>query len=321
MADITNPHDKFFREVWSRQEIAVDFLANYLPEDVSKHLLLDTLEIQKDSFIEKHLKEHFSDLLYRIELKENSEAFVYMLFEHKSYPDTHVAVQLLRYMGAIWQQHLKADAGNTQLPVIIPLVFYHGTESWKPRKLSDLLASTPVNLTQYIPDFNFAFSDFAASSSPVFQGQALLQAIIRLLHAIPGGDLSKELNQIMVSLKNVTGNAEGIRLLEQIIEYMFITDNNITIDQVRRSARSELTEKVEGITMTIAEKLRKEGKQEGKQEGECTILQCLLKNRFGDIPEQYRERLEQADSETLLKWSERILTAETIEEVFEDVNR
>jgi len=167
MADITNPHDKFFREVWSRQEIAVDFLANYLPEDVSKHLLLDTLEIQKDSFIEKHLKEHFSDLLYRIELKENSEAFVYMLFEHKSYPDTHVAVQLLRYMGAIWQQHLKADAGNTQLPVIIPLVFYHGTEIWKPRKLSDLLASTPVNLTQYIPDFNFAFSDFAASSSPV----------------------------------------------------------------------------------------------------------------------------------------------------------
>ena len=34
MTDITHPHDKFFKEVFSRQEVAADFLRNYLPEEV-----------------------------------------------------------------------------------------------------------------------------------------------------------------------------------------------------------------------------------------------------------------------------------------------
>ena len=34
MADITNPHDRFFKEVLSREEVARDFLIHYLPSDV-----------------------------------------------------------------------------------------------------------------------------------------------------------------------------------------------------------------------------------------------------------------------------------------------
>ncbi len=34
MIEISNPHDKFFKEVFSRREVAVDFLRNYLPNDV-----------------------------------------------------------------------------------------------------------------------------------------------------------------------------------------------------------------------------------------------------------------------------------------------
>ncbi|NCD35399.1 MAG: hypothetical protein EOL87_18585 [Spartobacteria bacterium] len=34
MSDVTNPHDKFFREMWSQQEVARDYLANYLPDEV-----------------------------------------------------------------------------------------------------------------------------------------------------------------------------------------------------------------------------------------------------------------------------------------------
>jgi hypothetical protein len=56
-------------------------------------------------------------------------------------------------------------------------------------------------------------------------------------------------------------------------------------------------------------------RQEGRQEGEALILQRLMRLKFGELPEETRRRIESADADTLLTWSERILTAERIEDV------
>ena len=58
MDNITNPHDKLFRETWSDKEVAADFLKNYLPEDVLPLTDLNSLEICKDSFVEDDLKDY-----------------------------------------------------------------------------------------------------------------------------------------------------------------------------------------------------------------------------------------------------------------------
>jgi hypothetical protein len=42
----------------------------------------------------------------------------------------------------------------------------------------------------------------------------------------------------------------------------------------------------------------------------------LLERKFGPLSEQHRRRLEEADANTLLDWSERVLTVDSIEEVF-----
>ena len=56
MESLTNPHDRFFKESFSRLETARDFVRHYLPADVTALLNLDTLEITKDSFINEKLK-------------------------------------------------------------------------------------------------------------------------------------------------------------------------------------------------------------------------------------------------------------------------
>ena len=58
-----------------------------------------------------------------------------------------------------------------------------------------------------------------------------------------------------------------------------------------------------------------EGRQEGRQEGEARVLLRQLTLRFGDLPEDARKRIESADADTLLEWSERVLTASTLDEV------
>jgi len=42
MSELGNIHDTFFRETMSHKEVADDFLANYLPTKVFKHVRLDT---------------------------------------------------------------------------------------------------------------------------------------------------------------------------------------------------------------------------------------------------------------------------------------
>ncbi|MCI5161708.1 MAG: DUF4351 domain-containing protein [Candidatus Electrothrix sp. AX5] len=63
-----------------------------------------------------------------------------------------------------------------------------------------------------------------------------------------------------------------------------------------------------------------EGHQEGCQEGEVRLLLQLLRKRFGDLPGWAEERLRLTSSAMLETWSERILTASTLDEVFSEQN-
>ena len=59
----------------------------------------------------------------------------------------------------------------------------------------------------------------------------------------------------------------------------------------------------------------KRGQKQGQKQGEATILLSQMEHKFGTVPNNLRNRIEQADTQTLLDWSKRILTAKTPEEV------
>ena len=70
-----------------------------------------------------------------------------------------------------------------------------------------------------------------------------------------------------------------------------------------------------GFAQRFREEGREEGQKEGLQRGEARILSTLLRLRFGDLPATVQQRIESADPDTLLRWSERVLTAQTPDEV------
>ncbi|RKD25809.1 hypothetical protein BEP19_02405 [Ammoniphilus oxalaticus] len=59
----------------------------------------------------------------------DEEGFIYFLFEHKSYTSRETAFQLLKYMIEIWEAKSKKE-DMSELPMIIPLVIYHGKGDW-----------------------------------------------------------------------------------------------------------------------------------------------------------------------------------------------
>ncbi|HLA36063.1 MAG TPA: DUF4351 domain-containing protein, partial [Rhodocyclaceae bacterium] len=63
-----------------------------------------------------------------------------------------------------------------------------------------------------------------------------------------------------------------------------------------------------------------EGRQEGRQEGERIVLQRQLERKFGPLDAGMQQRLSQADADTVLMWSDRILDARNVDEVFAPVS-
>lgn len=62
---------------------------------------------------------------------------------------------------------------------------------------------------------------------------------------------------------------------------------------------------------------RERGHHEGRVAGEAAVLLRQIERRFGaQAAADVRARVEQADAATLLSWSERILTAERVEQIF-----
>ena len=136
MVDALNqPHDKYFKATFGKVSFASDFLQSYLPKDLLNIIDMDTLEPQKDSYLDEQLKEQFTDLLFKTNINDK-EGYVYFLFEHKSYKDRMVIFQVLKYMIRIWETKIREDNEkrketessvneNMEIPIIIPLVVYH----------------------------------------------------------------------------------------------------------------------------------------------------------------------------------------------------
>ncbi len=174
---LTNPHDKFFKDLFTRQEAAQDFLQHYLPAEVAKLLDLSTLEIGKDSFIDPDLQEHFSDLLYKVALHSGQETYIYVLFEHKSYPDPLIAFQLLKYMVRIWEQALKQE--KPLLP-ILPLVVYHGAKRWTVDLELMALFGVPDELKPFVPNYRYWLCDLSQYSDEEIKAKVERRSFYRL---------------------------------------------------------------------------------------------------------------------------------------------
>nr|WP_319491474.1 Rpn family recombination-promoting nuclease/putative transposase [uncultured Desulfobacter sp.] len=278
-------HDKLFRETWSDLSNARSFLENYLPAPILELVQLDTLEICKDSFIEKDLKDFYSDLLYKIQIGK-AQGFVYFLFEHKSYTDALIHLQLIEYMVKIWRLGLK-QSKSRNLSIVIPLVLYHGKDKWSVDKRFASLFDGPVNeLAGYIPDFEFILYDLSQYTDDQIRGTIMARVTMLLLKHIFESDVADKLPGIFMLLKELSEQETGLQYFESLIKYVFSNVEEITTEKFHTLVSNALSEEQGGIIMTLAEQLRKEGHAQGLEQG---IEQGLLEGielavsiKFGD---------------------------------------
>lgn len=202
MSDIKNRHDALFRKTLSRRETAISFVREHLPEPVVRCLDLESLDVGLDSFVDSKLRDHFSDFVVRVRLRDGGDAYVYILVEHKTTPERLVAFQLLRYLTRLWHQHL-LDGRGFPLPPVIPVVFYHGRPRWTPSTEFADLFQCPEEFQSFLPHFRYALTDLTRYTDDEIRGIELLVAPLLAMRHIYDPDLLERIPGILRELARV----------------------------------------------------------------------------------------------------------------------
>ncbi len=239
MSEISNPHDRFFKEVFSRPDVAEDFVMNYLPPSITEAFAAGTFRLRKDSFVDETLREHFSDLLYEVDFKAEQSGFVCLLFEHKSYPQTDVAFQLFRYIARVLVE--SAKNGTRFLSPVIPIVLYHGTDKWNVPLNFASLYTGPEFLKEHLLDFSYHLCDLSTYSDTEIRGESIVAATLLLLKHIHSRDLPDRLPDYFVLLRAATEQS-ALAFLRTVLQYIGTATQGVTKDHFRRAVKAALPE-------------------------------------------------------------------------------
>jgi len=287
---ISNPHDSFVRQVLSKIENARDFLENYLPEHVVKHLDLSTVKLEKETFIDQQLREVRSDLLFKLKLKDGAKASIYLLFEHKSYPEPLISLDILRYMVRIWDQWLKQDKSLKQLPSIIPLVLYHGGREWNISRDFSGLITDSEKFKEFIPNFRYSLCDLSNySDEELKRGAAMLQGAFMTLKYSRSDRLLEKLPDIFDVFVEIIETPSGLEAIKTVLHYLSKGTDKIKEEDLKHALKEVFKDKGDDIMPTLAEKWMQQGVEQGIVQGMIKKSQDavidVLATRFDSVPE------------------------------------
>lgn len=256
----TTPHDAVFRQMLTQKDIARDFLQIHLPKMFLNICNMDSLTLESGSFIEDNLRTSYSDILYSLQTKYGT-GYVYALIEHQSKPDKLMAFRLMCYAIAAMQHHL--DSGHKTLPLVVPILFYHGTESPWPFSLNWHHLFSDPDLATALYSHEFTLVDLTIIPDNQILSHQRIAMLELLQKHIRHRDLSELLDQLITLLtqENLT-TAQIDVLMNYMLKAGNTTEPGVLIRQLAQSA-PQYKEQL----MTIAEWLEEKGRAEGVQQG------------------------------------------------------
>ena len=255
MSHLNNPHDKLFKETFSRLEVAQSFIEEVFPPDLLERLNLSALKRINDSFTDAELEEYLADIVYQTEYA-GQKTLVTLLFEHKSYVQKYPHLQLLQYILNVWKEERKQ---KKKLSVVIPIIIHHGEGTWKYKSMKNYFKGLHPSLNRFIPDFDyllFTLNKIDDNQIANFQNLLLSMTTMLLKHSHDKSDEFMKLSSFW---------AEKLNRLDEDKQLDFISTVFLDIENALNLTQEDLTPiftevstKVNDIAMTIADQIREE---------------------------------------------------------------
>mgnify|MGYP006301936021 FL=1 len=305
MESADKPYDGFFRSVFASPQLAWELTRTVAP-GLASGFSARQVHVESESPVDPEFRRSHTDLLIRL-TRRKTDTFVLILYEHKSSPDRFVSLQLLRYLGAIWQRSHRKHR-RYHLPQVIPIVIYHGRPSWKPPEFSELVegpggdhvprfAPRFVNLADVPPErISGSLGFVVALLALKYVRQRLTEAIAELLAGALDAALAdpeaQELAHQVEMLYGQTRSPEDMELIQTAAG-----------KRGYHRAEEDLMTFVEAKIQEGLQKGREEGREEGRQEGELLGKRAALLRQISrkfTVTDAERDRILSCDDPTAL---------------------
>jgi len=284
MSELNHIHDSFFKKVFSDINNVRDFLHIALPDEVKNHIDFERINIEPNSYVSDDVKEFYSDIVVKSCIKNTDTLLdLYILFEHKSYQDKRIFIQLLHYMYLMWSH----DYDNKKpLRVIIPVVFYHGKSKWKiPIKFTDQFRVND-DFKKYLLNFDYILFDTSVHDLEHESNLALRNNVYLMTALLLMKSAFKEDIQAIRNVFDFWVDKGFIKNTEQLLMFfVYITaTKEIEQDKLEKLLEEAKIERSE-VMPTLAqrwieqgiEKGIEKGRLEGEKEKSIVIARNLLK--------------------------------------------
>ena len=253
MNKINNPHDKFFKETFSRLEVAQSFIEEVFPDELRKKINISGLKRVNDSFMDEELEEYLADVVYQTDYA-GQKTLVTLLFEHKSYVQRYPHLQLLQYILNIWKEERKQ---KKKLSVVIPIIIHHGEGTWKYKSMKSYFKDLHPSLNRFIPDFDyllFTLDKIGDSQIANFQNLLLSMTTMLLKHS---HDEEKKFLQLSSFWAEKLNRLDADKQIEFIKTVFYYIENALNLTQSNLTPIfTEVSTNVNKIAMTIADEIR-----------------------------------------------------------------
>jgi predicted transposase/invertase (TIGR01784 family) len=259
-------HDGLFTVFFDKKNVVESFTRENLPAEITRDLDFSTLALSKDKFVDLRLARCYSDVLYHIQFK-NSPAYLYFLFEHKSWEPDFPGVQVLKNMTHIWEKHVEQYKGTKKLPPIIPLLIYHGKYPWKVDTSFISMFDIPETLSKYIPSFKYELTDVSHMPEEEIKGDIELRIVLTTFRYIFQPEILSRLKNIFQLFRELPDKIKFNQYLELLLRYLGSNIRDVNPDQLRDSV-TEVLEEGGAMMSTVFQQILERGKEIGVKEGE-----------------------------------------------------
>lgn len=335
--------DTGYRLLFSHPEMIRDLLLGYVPGEWIADADFSTLEHVNGSYVSDSERQRHDDMVWRVKVHDRW-LWVYLILEFQSTPDRWMAVRMMVYLGLL-AQHLirEGELYREKLPPILPIVLYNGLKEWKhPRDAASCFASPPKGLQAFQPRLLYHLVDEARLKlHPQPSVRNFCEALFSLEHGRSVADLRRVIQALDGMMR--TPELSSLRRAFGVLIKSLLRRKapSSSIDDINRindimEADSMLAERIDGWFDEAERKgleqgLRKglkqgleqgreqgleQGLEQGALSGQRLVLKRLLTRRFGELSDAVLQRLEQANSDQLECWADRLLDAATLDEVF-----
>ena len=310
---MSKKHDALFKQVFGQVEQGRELLAYALPPEIAEHIDWRSLKTEGTTFADTQ----HADLLFSA-TQAGRRTLFYFLLEHKSEQKPFTIFQLHGYIQRIWQRERKLRPQRRKLPVVLPIVVYHGRSPWAtPTQMLDVVdfdEQTRASMQGFVPSFGCLLLTLreeellrAQQLSALSRLSATLMAALR-----DGSDQVAAVTRCAPLVAQALA-AGRLKELEPVLLYVMRLVK-LSPDELGRLWRSHLDHETEERLMSNMEILAEDWLKEGGE----SILLSQLRARFGPLDPGIVERIGACNSAQIRQLAIRFLDAKSPEELFDE---